>query len=185
MRTWTLRHWTVAVAVALITAIAIGVPTGVVPTPFYTRMTPVLWWNYPVWVVSSALTGLLVATYVKGGAATGSGPEPTPARPRTGRALIAGALSAFAVGCPVCNKLVVLALGVSGALSYWAPAQPVLAVASLGLLTHALVQRLRTAAACPVPSTNGPAISGAYDEVVLPPQRMGSREGGSDRATTG
>ncbi|WP_407698922.1 hypothetical protein [Streptomyces katsurahamanus] len=65
--------------------------------------------------------------------------------------MAAGALSVFAVGCPVCNKLVVLALGMSGAMSYWAPAQPVLALLSLGLLAHSLVRRLRTAAACPVP----------------------------------
>jgi hypothetical protein len=27
-------------------------------------MTPVLWWNYPVWVLTAILTGLIVATYV-------------------------------------------------------------------------------------------------------------------------
>ncbi|MEU0684020.1 MULTISPECIES: hypothetical protein [Streptomyces] len=73
-------------------------------------------------------------------------------RPRTARALIGAAASAFAVGCPICNKLVVLAIGVSGALTYWAPVQPVLAVATLALLGYALVRRLRTATACALPS---------------------------------
>lgn len=45
-----------------------------------------------------------------------------------------GLLSYFAIGCPVCNKLVVLALGSSGAISWFAPLQPLLAVASVGLL---------------------------------------------------
>ncbi|MEU0171427.1 hypothetical protein ABZ214_39275 [Streptomyces iakyrus] len=184
MRTWPLRRWLVAAAVTVLAALVIGVPTGVVPSPFYTRMTPVLWWNYPVWAVSSVLEGLLVATYVRvlrspapatvvGGPPLPVGsphavaavapwapvpeaqppsPEPAGERPRTARALIGGVLSAFAVGCPICNKLVVLALGVSGALSYWAPAQPVLGVASVALLTYALVRRLRTATACPMPS---------------------------------
>ncbi|MDT9691879.1 hypothetical protein Q5762_26810 [Streptomyces sp. P9(2023)] len=151
MGSWPLRRWAVAVAVALLAAIVIGVPTGVVPSPFYTRMTPVLWWNYPVWIVSSVLEGLLVSTYVRVGPrpAVAQAPEE---RPVTARALGAGLLSAFAVGCPICNKLVVLAIGVSGALSLWAPLQPVLALGSVGLLLYALVRRLRTAEKCPVPA---------------------------------
>ncbi|MGW7695307.1 hypothetical protein ACWGMA_41915 [Streptomyces asiaticus] len=185
MRTWTPRQWVAAVVVAFVAGVAIGVPTGVVPTPFYTRMTPVLWWNYPVWGVSSLLMGLLTATYVNGPQVAGGD------GPRGRRALLAGALSAFAVGCPICNKLVVLALGVSGALSYWAPAQPVLAVASLTLLAHALVRRLRTAAACPAPtatSHRGSAElreSAYYDERSLVPEASRSGGEGSDRASAG
>lgn len=146
MRSWTPRQWAAAVIVAFLAAMVIGVPTGVVPTPLFARMTPVLWWNYPVWALSSVLMGLLVASYL-GGARSVASPQP-----RTARTIVAGALSALAVGCPVCNKLVVLALGMSGAHSYWAPAQPVLAVASLALLAHALIRRLRTMDACPVPA---------------------------------
>ncbi|GLF95395.1 hypothetical protein [Streptomyces yaizuensis] len=156
MRTWTPRQWAVAAVVTVLAALAVGVPTGVVPNDLFARMTPVLWWNYPVWAAGSVLMGLLAATYAQGPG------RPAPAdRPRSARALAAGALSAFAVGCPVCNKLVVLALGTSGAMSYWAPAQPVLALASLALLTHALVRRLRTVAACPVPALTGPAVAAA------------------------
>jgi len=151
MRTWPARRWAVAAAVTVIAALVIGVPTGMMPTPFYTRMTPVLWWNYPVWLVSSVLEGLLVATYVRVSPTEAADTAP-PERPHTTRALGLGLLSAFAVGCPICNKLVVLAIGVSGALSYFAPVQPVLAVASVALLVHALVRRLRTATVCRVPS---------------------------------
>lgn len=129
-----------AVAVALV----IGIPTGIIETPWYTRMTPVLWWNYPVWAVSSVLTGALIATYVRQPAAL--------ARPtQSGRTLLGSLLSLFAVGCPICNKLVVMALGVNGALNWFAPAQPVLAVGSLGLLGYALWSRRRAAIACRVP----------------------------------
>ncbi|KPC71797.1 hypothetical protein ABZ038_12585 [Streptomyces sp. NPDC006349] len=150
MRTWPARRWAVAAAATVVAALVIGVPTGVVSTPLYTRMTPVLWWNYPVWLVSSVLEGLLVATYVRVGPLVTSSQATVPERPRTARALGAGLLSAFAVGCPICNKLVVLAIGVSGALSYFAPVQPVLAVASIALLVHALERRLRTAYTCAV-----------------------------------
>ncbi|MEU1273209.1 hypothetical protein [Streptomyces sp. NPDC005799] len=176
MRTWPLRRWLVAAAVTVLAALVIGVPTGVVSTPFYTRMTPVLWWNYPVWAFSSVLEGLVVATYVRPRAAAlpaqvGSSLIPlgeaawNPAsgevrsreeraaeRPLTARALLGGIGSTLAVGCPICNKLVVLAIGVSGALSYWAPVQPVLALASVALLGYALVRRLRSAEVCALPS---------------------------------
>ncbi|MFZ3495853.1 hypothetical protein ACODT5_21975 [Streptomyces sp. 5.8] len=151
MRSRSAERWAVAAAVTVLAALVIGVPTGVIPSPFYTRMTPVLWWNYPVWLVSSILEGLLVATYVRVGEGSTTQAR-TRERAATARALGAGLLSAFAVGCPICNKLVVLAIGVSGALSFWAPLQPVLALASVGLLLLALVRRRRTAGSCPVPS---------------------------------
>ncbi|MEU3602366.1 hypothetical protein ABZ714_27150 [Streptomyces sp. NPDC006798] len=167
LRSWSPRQWLVAAGAAVLAAVLIGVPTGVVPSAFYSRMTPVLWWNYPVWAVSSVLMGLLAGTY-----AGGAGPATGRDRPRGARALAAGVLSVLAVGCPVCNKLVVLALGMSGAMSYWAPAQPLLAVASVALLAHALVKRLRTASACPVPA---PA-TGEPDALELPGKHEAPRE---------
>ncbi|MEU5976914.1 hypothetical protein [Streptomyces sp. NPDC047315] len=182
---WRPRQWAVAVVVAVLAAAVIGVPTGVVPSSLYTRMTPVVWWNYPVWAGSSILMGLLVATYA-------GGPTPrTAPRPRGARAIAAGVLSVFAVGCPVCNKLVVLALGMSGAMTYWAPAQPVLAVISLALLAHALVRRLRTANACAVPEqaidrSGGPAAPGATTTMSsLDGGGVEAADEGSGRATAG
>lgn len=63
-------------------------------------------------------------------------------------------LSVLAVGCPVCNKLVVLLLGVSGALSWFAPAQPLLAVLSVILLAFGLRRRLRGEVSCNVTPTS-------------------------------
>jgi hypothetical protein len=143
---WSARRWLVAGLVTVVAALVIGVPTGVVPTPFYTRMTPTVWWNYPVWAVSALLVGLTAATYVRD-----SGLEQ--ARRQTGGRTIGGALlSVFAVGCPICNKLVVALIGASGALTYFQPLQPVLAVASLVLLAVALGIRLRGERACAVPA---------------------------------
>ncbi len=60
-----IRRVVIGALAAMVVALVIGIPTGVVETPWYTRMTPVLWWNYPVWALSSMLTGTLVATYVR------------------------------------------------------------------------------------------------------------------------
>ena len=57
----------------------------------------------------------------------------------------------FAVGCPVCNKLVLLALGTTGAVTWFAPVQPFLALASIVLMAIALRIRMRNAVACRLP----------------------------------
>ena len=142
------RRGVVGAAAAVVTALIIGVPRGIIETPWYQRMTSVLWWNYPVWALSSILTGALVATYVR---------DPAVAVPTTqeGRTILGGTLSLLAIGCPICNKLVVMAVGVSGALTWFAPLQPVLAVGSLGLLAYALWARRRAQLHCRLPDASG------------------------------
>ncbi len=140
VRGWQARHWAAALGGAALAAVLVGVPTGIIRTSLYHRMTPVLWWNYPVWAVTALLEGFLLASYVRAGAGNAT----------TGKATAGGVLSFLAVGCPVCNKLVVLAIGISGAMSYWAPVQPFLAVASLALLGFVVRRRLRGLQSCPV-----------------------------------
>lgn len=136
------RHCVVAVAATIGTALAVGVPSALIPNPWFVRMTAAPWWSYVVWVLTAVMSAALVVTFVGGG----SGASPAPGR--SGIAATVG--SALAVGCPVCNKLVVAALGVSGALNLWAPMQPVLAAASLTVLGWALWRRVCARRACPV-----------------------------------
>ncbi|WP_327355049.1 hypothetical protein [Streptomyces sp. NBC_01304] len=138
---WPPLRWAVALGAAVLCALLIGLPTALIPSPFFGREIPPEWWSLPVLVGSALLSGVLVATYVRTGLE----------RPRsTSRLGPAGAaLSFLAVGCPVCNKLVLLALGTSGALTIWAPLQPALAVGSLALLAVAAVRRLAGEVACP------------------------------------
>ncbi len=118
-----------------------GVPTGVLPTSLYHWMTAVTWWDRPIWAISALLLGLLAATYVHTGKGGGSADG-------TGRSLGGSVLATFAIGCPICNKLVVALIGISGALNYWAPLQPFLGLVSLALLGVSLAFRLRQPAAC-------------------------------------
>lgn len=121
-----------ATAAAGLTALAVGVPTDVIDTDFFTRMTPVRWWDYPVLVLVSLLTGLWVAI-------------PPPARRAERPAGVVGAATGalFAIGCPICNKIIVALLGVSGALAMWAPVQPFLAALSVAALGGAVYLRWR------------------------------------------
>ncbi|MHB8659517.1 MAG: hypothetical protein ACYC91_16515 [Solirubrobacteraceae bacterium] len=136
---WPARRWLAAAVIGSLAGLAMGVPTGVIRTSFYTRMTPVTWWDYPIWVISAAALGLLAATYLRLGRPGSSGGA---------RAISGGVLTTLAIGCPICNKLVVALLGVSGALNYWAPLQPLLGLASVALLLATLTIRLRGERSC-------------------------------------
>ena len=142
---WPTRRWVVMFGTTGLALLLIGVPTVMVPSSFFSRMTPTVWWEYPFWMAAGLLTGLIGATFVRlptaGSTAEGAGLTATAS---------GGLLSAFAVGCPVCNKLVVALIGVSGALQIWAPLQPLLGVASVALLLLALRRRLTGELACPV-----------------------------------
>lgn len=126
------RRYLAAGAMTIGSVLAIGVPTDVIDTDLFTRMTPVRWWEYPVLALTAALTGLWVAI-------------PRVAADTRGRSGVMGAIvgAVLAVGCPICNKVVVALLGVSGALGLWAPMQPVLAIVSLVALATAVVIRVR------------------------------------------
>jgi hypothetical protein len=168
LRAWTPRQVGAAVLFTVAFALLLGIPTVIIPNPVFGREIAVVAWNYPVWVATSVLAGMLAATYVRPSAARGSAPEgatvpaadggpddaPDDDAPVDGTskaAMAGGILAWFAVGCPVCNKIALLALGYSGALTWFAPVQPYLAAVALLLTAGALVFRLRGQVSCPTP----------------------------------
>ncbi len=134
------RFWLVAGLATAGSLLVLGVPTAVIPNPFFIRMTPTEAFNIVVWLISAPLIGLLIATYVRP-PTHASGHEMR--EPGAGRATIGGIAAYLAIGCPICNKVVVAALGVSGALSVFAPLQPIIGAGSLALLGATLAWRLR------------------------------------------
>ncbi|MEU9616803.1 MULTISPECIES: hypothetical protein [Streptomyces] len=149
LRTWRARQWAVVGLGALATALVVGVPTAVVPSPLFSRSVPVQWWNYPALFATAALAGITLGTYVHQPYQR----EQSGVRDGSRLGVVGSVLTFFAVGCPVCNKLVLVLLGASGAISYWAPLQPLLAVLSLGLLAEAALRRLSFQSVCPVPAS--------------------------------
>lgn len=144
LRMWTPRRWGIAVVSGLAVAALVALPTAVIPNPIFGRAIEVTWWSYPVVILSGIFGGLLLATYIKE-----PGAEEIDKAAKVGG--IGGFLAFFAVGCPVCNKLVLLALGTSGAMTWFAPVQPFLAVASVILMAWALRIRLRGMTSCEMP----------------------------------
>lgn len=162
MRSWSARRWRAAGLAAVVAFLALGVPTAVVPNPVFGRGIEPTWWSLPVLAVTSVLVGLVLATYVREPEATvpaAVGPAGSPgALPalddvppeQTRRLGVGGLLSFLAIGCPTCNKLVLIALGSSGAVTWFAPIQPVLAVGGVALLAWTLRRRLASEVACEV-----------------------------------
>lgn len=163
LRAWAPRRWLVAFGGAAATVAVVGLTTAMIPNPVFGRAIPTTWWAWPVLVVTGVLAGLLGATYVRR-------PDAPAAGSRAG--MLGGLLGYFAVGCPVCNKIALLALGYTGALQWFAPVQPWLAAAGLALLGYALDRRLRGEVACrvPVPSQAGGSAS-ASRKAAAPPSR--------------
>lgn len=152
LKGWTAGRWWFAAAMALVSLLAIGLPTDVIPNPVFGRQgTPVEPWAVPALLVTAVLSGLLMATYRRTDGERSAVQSNDVQLDRPGRfGGFGGLLSFFAVGCPICNKLVVVALGTSGALTWFAPVQPFLGVIALGLLAWSLRVRLRGQVACPV-----------------------------------
>ena len=143
LRAWSIRRWITVAVSAIITGLVISIPTAVLENSVFGREIAVTSWSVPVVVITSILSGLLFATYIKNVSAN---TEDTSLKIGT-----AGAFFSFlAVGCPVCNKIALVALGYSGAMNYFAPVQPFLAFAGVAILTYALIMRLNGEVKCQV-----------------------------------
>ena len=132
------RFWMTALGGSLATFLILGIPTAVIPNPLFVRMTPVEPFSVATWILSALLSGPLIATYV----ASPMGSQLDEGEGRA-RASVAGLAAYLAIGCPICNKIIVGVLGVSGALNVFAPVQPFLGAGSVILLGMTLAWRLR------------------------------------------
>ena len=135
------RYWALTALATLAAVLVLGIPAALVPNPVFGRMVAPEPFAYVVWIVSAPLIGAIVAPHL----ARPALPEADSHRAEEGSAGVTfGGLAAFlAIGCPVCNKIAVVALGVSGALDVFAPIQPVIGLGSVLLLAGTLAWRLR------------------------------------------
>ncbi|MEK6826680.1 MAG: hypothetical protein AABX90_03555 [Nanoarchaeota archaeon] len=111
--------------VGLITFTVFGILTVIIPNNFFIRMTPIYWYDYIFLVLTSALIGIYVGFWYY--------TKKTTSKCRYG-AVGGTAGGLFSFGCPICNKLLVLLLGFTGVMTYFAPLQPILGIASISVL---------------------------------------------------
>ncbi len=136
--------WLRAIPYTLVAAVVIAVPSDLIDTPLFGRPVDTRPIDYVILTITAGLIGLIFAIRV---------PRSELAESQDTRTVWGGFVSFLAVGCPVCNQAVVALIGTSGALSWWAPVQPFVGLAAIGLLGYTLRLRLRTyqLEACPVP----------------------------------
>ncbi|MEM9564699.1 MAG: hypothetical protein AAGA93_18905 [Actinomycetota bacterium] len=142
--------WLRAPIYAVVAAVVIAIPADLIENPIFGRPIEPKAIDYVILAITASLIGLILAI------------RPEPSEVTDGqetRTLFGGLVSFLAVGCPVCNQLVVALVGTSGALSWWAPVQPVVGLLAIGLLLWTLKLRLETyrLTACPLPE---PTASG-------------------------
>lgn len=140
-----------AVPIAALAAVLIAVPSDLIDTPLFGRPVETRPVDFVILAVTSALIGLIFAIRAEPVVAA-DGSEAEPQEDTT--PVWGGFVSFLAVGCPVCNQAVVALVGTSGALSWWAPVQPLVGLAAIGLLLYALRRRLDTyeLTACRLPA---------------------------------
>ena len=156
-----------------VSLVAFGLVSAIIPNPVFGRQIPPEPFAIWVWIASAPLMGILVATWMVPASAParpmvravtmagGSAVAPAPAAGLAGAVGVAspsaetrgttlGTIAGFgaflAIGCPVCNKIAIVLLGTSGALTIFAPIQPLIGAVSLALLAGTLAWRLRSRA---------------------------------------
>ncbi|MGM0384777.1 MAG: hypothetical protein ACQERF_02180 [Actinomycetota bacterium] len=155
------RQITVGVLAGLAYMLFVAIPTALIPNPVFGREIPPTWWSWPSLIVTTVLVAALTASYIKPRDAVAAEKAELAAREAAGgdtseeapskKGIIGAALTYFAVGCPVCNKLVLLALGYNGALTWFEPFQPVLQLLAVAVMVWAIWQRWTYLDACPTP----------------------------------
>ena len=157
MRTWSTRRWLAAAAGTAGAGLLLGLPTAIIPNPIFGRQIEAPAWSYLAFAITAVLSGLLLATYVREPVAVGAATDDQPqvSDEDAKRFTLGGLLAFFAIGCPTCNKLILLALGTSGAITWFEPVQPLLALAGIAVLVWALRRRLKNEVSCDVPALKG------------------------------
>lgn len=128
------RYVLLGVFAAVVLLFLFGIPTALIPTPYFTRMIPATYLDYTFLALITGLAGayLSLSLYkVKESAKA------------TGSAFLGAIGGIFAFGCPICNALLVSLLGVSTLLSFYLPLRPVIGLTSIGLLATALYLKAR------------------------------------------
>jgi hypothetical protein len=150
------RYFGRAALWAVASLVAFGVVAAIIPNPVFGRSVPPTASSILIWIASAPLMGLVAATYGGPAVPATGGPVPLaelgPVHEGTTLGSIAGFGAFLAIGCPVCNKIALVLLGTSGAMSVYAPIQPYIGVVSLTLLVVTFAWRLRLRArggACP------------------------------------
>lgn len=111
----------------------LGIPTAIIPTPWFIRMNEPTILDYSFLILESIMAGLyLTLSLIQ------------KERGMTGRCAVGGGILGFlAFACPTCNKLLVLLFGTGLLINYFRPIQPYVGFIGLVLLGIALYVKIQ------------------------------------------
>ena len=108
------------ISAALIIFLVFGIVTVLITNNFFIRMTPVLWYDYVFLILIALLSGAYTGLWHYNKHSS------KPIDNKCNYTAAGGAVGGlFSFGCAICNKLLVLLLGLSGVVAYFMPIQPI------------------------------------------------------------
>lgn len=123
-----LREYLQALFIAVGVFVLFGTVTALWKNPFFTRMTPVVGYEFVLLALESVLLGLYFSV------------KRTACAPKTSGT--GGILGFLGIACPTCNKILLLLFGGGFLLTYFEPIRLYIGLLGIGLLLFALKQKL-------------------------------------------
>jgi len=129
------KCWTI-VGPAVLYAIGIfllfGMVTVLIPNNWFSRMTPVNFLDYLFLIITSLLLGAYISFHKY---------QKQTKKTCTAAAYSGGIFGFLGFGCVLCNKILLLVMGVTGVLTYVEPIRPLLGFGGLGLMSYAVYDK--------------------------------------------
>jgi hypothetical protein len=129
-----IKYGVIAIVYSILLFLLFGIPTALIPTPWFSRMVGKTFLDYLFLIFSSILLGAYIGvhyykknTMKKCNVVTTSGG-------------VAGFLS---FSCPVCNKILIILFGTTALMTYLEPYRPAIGFSSISILGLALYWRLK------------------------------------------
>lgn len=117
-----------------------GIPTALIPTPFYTRMIEIKIIDY----VFLSLTSVLLAIYITLAIAKRKKVE----RSKGYLAFSGSLFGIFSFGCPICNVILVTVFGTTAIFTYFEPYRSWLGYVSVIMLSLAIYYQVQSINNC-------------------------------------
>ena len=110
-----IAHMIRGIIAAFLFLLLFGIPSALIPTPFFSRMTIPTLFEWTIYVVTALLAGLYVGLYYF---------KKQQQSTQSFCAATSGSMFGFlSYGCAFCNKILIALLGISGIISYYLPYQ--------------------------------------------------------------
>ncbi|MFA5796425.1 MAG: hypothetical protein WC916_00120 [Candidatus Woesearchaeota archaeon] len=132
-----IKNW--SIVIGTLSAIALfflfGIPTGLIPNSWFTRMIPAKSYDYVFLILSSILLGAYIGLhYYKKKSTTLCNVSAS-----------TGGIGGFlAFSCPICNKILVFLFGTTALMMYLEPYRLYIGLLSTGILLLALYWKIKS-----------------------------------------